>query len=273
MKSREATGLVTVLGIVTMVQALLSLTVLAAASIAPRITQAYDISPETIGYQISAIYFAASAGSIGAGVIVRRHGPAATSIIALILAAVGLAGLASGSLVMAVAASLCIGIGYSLTNPSAAHILDRHCPSRHRNLVFSIKQTSVPIGGTIAGLALPFLAEVAGWRVAMIAAAALCIAGCIMVAPFRHQWDSDRNPSVRFRGGVFAGLAELRINPGLRSLAITAFCFSAMQLSLMSYIVSTLVIDFHWSLCGGRRHGRNCAGFGRSGASALGLAG
>ncbi len=247
--TRSARGqLVVVLGVVTMVQALLSLTVLTAASIAPEITRAYAIGPETIGYQISIIYFAASAGSIIAGVVVRRFGPATTSMIALLVAGSGLVGLASGVLVMAALSALLIGIGYALTNPSAARILDKHCPPRHRNFVFSLKQTSVPIGGIIGGLALPFIAEAAGWRIAILTAAALCLVACVIVAPFRRRWDGGREQSARFRGSIFAGLAELRNNRGLRSLAITSFCFSAMQLSLMSYAVSTLVIDLQWTL-------------------------
>jgi MFS family permease len=248
MGSSHKTDFAVVLGTVTLVQALLSLAVLATASIGPIITQAYGIGPEIIGYQISAIYFAASVGSVGAGLIVRRYGPATTSIFALLLAAVGLIGLASGVLVIAAIAALCIGIGYSLTNPSAGQILERHCPSGRRNLVFSLKQTSVPIGGTIAGLALPLIAEVAGWRIAILSAAGLCLFACALVAPFRAQWDADKNRSVRFKTGIFEGLREVRINPGLRALATTSFCFSAMQLSLMSYVVSTLVIDFHWTL-------------------------
>lgn len=248
MGKSPAGQLAIVLGIVTMVQALLSLSVLAVASIAPMITQAYDIGPETIGYQISLIYFAASVGSIGASVVVRRYGPATTSMIALLIAAAGLAGLASGNLAIAALAAFFIGIGYALTNPSAACILDRHCPRGHRNFVFSLKQTSVPIGGIIGGLMLPFIAEAAGWRVAMLSAAVFCILACVIVAPFRRHWDGDHDPSQRFRGGVFAGLAELRTNGGLRSLAVTSFCFSAMQLSLMSYVVSTLVVDFKWTL-------------------------
>ncbi|WP_185805214.1 MFS transporter [Pontivivens nitratireducens] len=247
--TRSAKGqLVVVLGVVTMVQALLSLTVLAAASIAPEITQAYNIVPEMIGYQISIIYFAASAGSIVAGVVIRRFGPATTSMIALLIAASGLAGLASGLLIIAALSAFLIGVGYALTNPSAARILDKHCPPGHRNFVFSLKQTSVPIGGIIGGLALPFIAEAAGWRIAILTAACLCLIACVIVAPFRRRWDGEREQSVRFRGGIFAGLAELRHNRGLRSLAITSFCFSAMQLSLMSYVVSTLVIDLHWTL-------------------------
>ena len=240
--------LVVVLGVVTMVQALLSLTVLAAASIAPEITQAYEIGPETIGYQISIIYFAASAGSIVVGVVVRRFGPATTSMIALMIAASGFVGLASEILVIAALAAFLIGIGYALTNPSAARILDKHCPSGHHNFVFSLKQTSVPIGGIIAALAFPFIAEAAGWRMTILTAAGLCLIACVIVAPCRRRWDGEREQSVRFRGGIFAGLAELGRNRGLRSLAITSFCFSAMQLSLMSYVVSTLVIDLHWTL-------------------------
>ena len=139
-----------VLSVVTLVQALLSLAVLAAASIAPVVTAAYDINIETVGYQISLIYLAASLGSLISGVIVRRYGPARTSMACLLAAAIGLLLLATGVLAAAVLASVLIGLGYALTNPSAGQILDRHCPPGHRNFVFSIKQTAVPIGGVVA---------------------------------------------------------------------------------------------------------------------------
>ncbi len=237
-----------VLSVVTLVQALLSLAVLAAASIAPAITAAYAVNIETVGYQISLIYLAGSLGSLISGVIVRRYGPARTSMACLLTAAAGLLLLATGALASAVLASVLIGLGYALTNPSAGQILDRHCPPGHRNFVFSLKQTAVPIGGVVAGLSLPPLAEAFGWRIALLVPAAICLAACLVLWRLRDDWDVDREPKARFRGGVLSGLREMRRNAGLRSLAAVAFCFAAMQLSLMSYMVSTLVADLGWTL-------------------------
>ncbi|MEC7258156.1 MAG: MFS transporter, partial [Pseudomonadota bacterium] len=239
--------LVVVLAVVTLVQALLSMAVLSAPSIAPVITSAYEIGVETVGYQISLIYLAASVGSFGSGVVVRRYGPARTSMVSLVMAAVGLALMATGVVGIAVVASVLIGLGYALTNPSAGQILDRHCGPEHRNFVFSLKQTAVPIGGIAAGLILPALAEGVDWRMALAVPVCLCLLACLVVAPFRESWDVGREPNARFRGSVMAGIREVRQNPGLRSLAIVAFCFAAMQLSLMSYIVSTLVVDLGWT--------------------------
>ena len=44
-------------------------------------------------------------------------------------------------------------------------------------MVFSVKQTGVPVGGVIAGLAVPGLTEAAGPAWALLAIAALCLAG------------------------------------------------------------------------------------------------
>ena len=64
-------------------------------------------------------------------------------------------------------ASVAIGIGYGLNNPAASEMLSRFTPKRRRNIVFSLKQSGVPLGGILAALALPLLAQGLGWCVAL----------------------------------------------------------------------------------------------------------
>ena len=48
-----------------------------------------------------------------------------------------------------------MGFGYGMTNPSGAELLMRITPKRRRNIVYSIKQTGIPLGGMLAGAIAP----------------------------------------------------------------------------------------------------------------------
>ena len=161
-----AMGLVMLLGLVTGVQALATFAVLALPTLATVAAPHFGFGPETIGYQISIVYAAAALLSSVAGLYVRRHGAATMSILAMALSSVGLLGIATGSPVLAIAASSSIGAAYGLTNPAASHLLFRFAPRHRQNLVFALKQTGVPLGGILAALLLPRLAEAYGWPAA-----------------------------------------------------------------------------------------------------------
>jgi MFS family permease len=70
-------------------------------------------------------------------------------------------------------ATLSIGIGYGLTNPTSAQVLSQHASERHRGLIFSIKQTGVPIGVALAGLLIPIFLGWFSWRGAVVAVSAV----------------------------------------------------------------------------------------------------
>ena len=158
--------------------------------------------------------------------------------------------MALGGLPGAAAGSALVGLGYGLTNPAASQVLGRLAPPMRRNLVFSVKQSGVPLGAALAGLALPALALALGWRAAagMVAVAlALAAAG---LGVFRPAWDAGRDPAAPLRAGAGGGMALLRARPGLAGLAATAALFSAVQLSLGAYAVTMLVEEFGWGAVG-----------------------
>ncbi|MDX5361570.1 MAG: MFS transporter, partial [Alphaproteobacteria bacterium] len=245
---RPPGGLPLTLAAVTGVQAFATLAVLALATVAPIAADSFPVGAEMVGYQVSLIYVAAALMSAVAGTIVRRWGPGAASIFALALSAAGILGIASGSLFVVVAASLLLGVGYGLTNPSSSSILQRVTPPARRNLVFSLKQTGVPLGGILAGLMLPPLTEAIGWQAAFAVAAALIVALMVLLLPLRPQWDVEREPSHPFRGTMLNGLALVWRQPELRALSFMGFCFATTQLCLMAFTVTMLVQDLGWSL-------------------------
>ena len=80
--------------------------------------------------------------------------------------------------------------------------------------MFSIKQAGVPLGGVIAGLAIPPLIEAFGWRTALVIAAAGAIAATVLMLPFRKRIEAPREPR--------AGAAGIRIDLAVPLRALTS---------------------------------------------------
>ncbi|CAO3382252.1 MFS transporter [Azospirillum argentinense] len=233
---------------VTSVQTVATLSVLTLATVAPLAAASLGVGSEAVGYQISVIYSAAALVSAFAGLVVRRWGAGTVGVLALALGLVGCLGLATGSLWVAALASVLLGIGYGLVNPSSSHLLNRFTPPARRNLVFSLKQTGVPLAGVLAGLTLPGIGEIAGWRGAALAVAAMFALLLVLFAPGRRVWDDDRSPGLPIRGNLMEGPRLVWRVPALRGFALMGFFFSAIQLSLMAFTVNMLVHDLHWSI-------------------------
>lgn len=233
---------------VTGVQAIATLAVLTMATVAPLAAVSLGVGAEAVGYQISIIYGAAALTSAVAGLLVRRWGAGTVGVLALVLGLLGCLGLVTGLLWVAALASVLIGVGYGLVNPSSSHLLNRFTPPVRRNLVFSLKQTGVPLAGVLAGLTLPAIGEFAGWHGAALAVAALFAVLLALVAPGRRVWDDDRTPGLILRGNLTAGPRLVWREPALRGFALMGFCFSAVQLSLMAFTVTMLVHDLGWPI-------------------------
>ena len=151
-----------VLLITTTVQTLVTMNVVIPAAIAPELAAMLGVKPSLIGLQIGITYFGAAALSSMSGTLVRRWGALRTSQLALMLSATGAGLMAVPSLtVLAVGTILC-GFGYALTNPPASHLLARVTSTKDRNFLFSVKQTSVPLGGVAAGVMAPPVALAMG---------------------------------------------------------------------------------------------------------------
>ena len=244
----SAEPLLPLLAVITAVQMLATFTVFALPTMAPKAAVTLGVAPQWIGYQMSVIYLAAASISPYAGVIVRRYGAGTASLVAMALCAAGVCGLASGNLAITAAASITIGLGYGLTNPSAAHLLLRYAPPGRRNLIFAIKQAGVPLGGIIAALLLPRLSIAIGWQNAVLASSLMLLALMWPLWRRRARWDDDRDPATRLQDGGLRGLGVIVGDPVLRSLAITGLCFAGFQVCLMAFAMTLLVTELGWSL-------------------------
>jgi len=237
-----------VVGATTSVQAAMSLAVLMLAAIAPAVAASLGIPASRIGFQIAIVFGSASLFSMIVGSLVRRWGACRTSQVSLLLGLAGCA-LATVPSVAAVAlASVFIGVGYAMTNPSASHLLSRFAGRRHRNIIFSIKQTGVPIGGAVAGLLGPPLAVHFGWRAVPVAVGATLLALMLALQARRALWDDDRDPGRRILGNLLEGAVVIWKRAPIRWLVSASFFYTVTQLCLVAFLVTLLVEDVHMTL-------------------------
>ncbi|HEY1231582.1 MAG TPA: MFS transporter, partial [Ramlibacter sp.] len=141
-----------------------------------------------------------------------------------------------------------VGLGYGPVTPASSHLLARTTPAHRMSLVFSLKQTGVPLGGVLAGALVPLLLGW-GWQVALLCVAIANLACALVAQPLRRELDADRDARQPFVVGHLAKPVRLVLShPELRRLAGCSFVFSIAQLSLTTYLVTYLNVTLGYSL-------------------------
>lgn len=231
------------------IQAMVAMALLTLPSMAPTVAQALTISPAYIGLYIALAYVGAMTASLAAGPAVVRYGAIRVSQACLLLCAAGLALSTVPSISAIATGALLMGIGYGPITPASSHLLSRTTPAHRMSLVFSIKQTGVPVGGALAGAIVPSLQLFAGWQQALLAVAAANVVCAIVAQPLRAEFDADRDSTRRLAAGNFAQPIRLVLaHPALRMLASCSFVFSIAQLSLTTYLVTYLTDSLAYGL-------------------------
>jgi len=229
------------LAVTLAIQAMVSMALLTLPVMAPVVADALGVSSVYVGVYVAIVYVGAILASLAAGTAVARYGAIRVSQAGLLICALGLALCAVNSVPVIALGALLIGIGYGPVTPASSHLLARTTPARSLSLVFSLKQTGVPLGGVLAGLIVPSLLLVTGWQGALLLVSLLCLVCAFIAQPMRQEMDSDCNPKCPLSLGNLA--QPLRLVLSHRALAMLATCsffFSATQLSLVTYLVTFL---------------------------------
>ncbi|MDE1904626.1 MAG: MFS transporter [Alphaproteobacteria bacterium] len=222
------------------IQALATLMVLAPPVFAGLAAPDFGISANHIGVFTAVVYAAAVLSTGMSGGPVRRYGAIRVSQAALLIGAAGLALLASASIWLGLIGAVFIGVGYGPMTPASSHLLIRQTPPARRALVFSIKQTGVPLGGALAGLVVPPLAIPFGWRGAALAVAAVSALLAIVCEPLHKSLDDDADPKAAGGSHIVAAVNMVLGEPVLRRLALASLSYSAMQLCVSAFVVNFL---------------------------------
>jgi MFS family permease len=212
------------------------------AVVAPLVIAELHADPAWVGVYYGVSAAASLFAQMGCGSFILRYGALRMSQVALVLLGGGMATATSGGLLGFGASAIVGGGGAAVSTPTSSQLLGRVSPPRLAPLVFSIKQTAVPAGVLICGFLGPAMAGALGWRGAMLATAAACVAGAVMLQPLRRRFDDDRLPSRRFRLSDFrTTIASVLRARELRRLSFACFAFNGVQSVFTAYFVTYLV--------------------------------
>lgn len=207
------------------------------AVIAPPILLELKIDPSWLGVYVGIIAAVSLAVQAGCGSVIVKYGALRISQVTLLVTGLGLVLAMPGLIVLMVLSAIAIGISASST-PASSHLLGKYAPAKYAPLIFSIKQTAVPVGLLTAGLVGPILTDLYGWRSALMSVVGVCVLFAIVLELMRDEFDNDRDSTRKFQLSDFKGTIGLVLRRGeLRSLALGCFAFVGLQTTFIAYFV------------------------------------
>ncbi|MEY3428408.1 MAG: Hexuronate transporter [Pseudomonadota bacterium] len=231
------------------IQAMVAMALLTLPVMAPVAAKALEVSPALVGVYVAITYAGAMFASLTSGTTVSRLGPIRVSQLGLILCAIGLCLCAVPWLPAIGLGALLIGLGYGPITPASSQILARTTQPSQMALVFSIKQTGVPVGAMMAGAIVPSLMLGIDWQWSLVAVAMACVVSAALSQPLREALDDLRQASLTFQMSTLT--TPLRMVLGHRALSTMAACsfmFSMVQMSLTTYLVTYLHDDLAYGM-------------------------
>ena len=231
------------------IQAMVAMALLTLPVMAPVVAEAMQVSPALVGLYVSVTYAGAMVSTLMGGATVARLGAIRVSQWGLLLCALGLLLCAVPWFPAMVLGAVLIGLGYGPITPASSHLLARTTPKHQMSLVFSLKQTGVPLGSMLAGALVPPLLLIVNWQASLAAVALVCVLCAWLSQGLRADLDSDRQSDapVHWRS-LIQPIRLVLAHRDLLTMASCSFMFSMVQLSLTTYLVTFLHDDLSYGL-------------------------
>jgi MFS family permease len=221
------------------IQIMISVSVLALGVMMPAVAADLAIDPKLVGIFTAIIYGVAAVTALAAAEPIVRLGAVRISQIALLMAAIGLAFNALAMIPATVLAVAFIGAAQGPINPASAHVLAQRVPREWFGMVFSLKQTGVPIGFAIAGLVFPLLLGLYGWRTASLVAAGAAVLTAVAVEGLRSKLDVVV-AAGKASPGIWRSIRFVFAHRELRVLGLSAVIYVVAQHTFTFYLVTYL---------------------------------
>jgi nitrate/nitrite transporter NarK len=248
-RSQAIYNLYLALGAMTAQQSLATLGRSTVPLIAAAIVADLAVDPALVGVYLAIGSVAGFLTTMGCGGFILRFGALRMTQVGMAALGAGLAITTAGWLPLFALGAFIGGLGQAISTPSSSHLLGRLSPRHLAPLIFSIKQTGVPAGLMLAGVVAPALAIAAGWRVALLVIAGLCILTVVALQPLRARFDTDRNPAQPLSpADIRANVAGVLRDPALRTMCVAMFSFVGLQTLFTGFFVLYLVRGLGYDL-------------------------
>jgi MFS family permease len=215
-------------------QAAVSLVGFGLPSIGPALIDEYDLSLAGLGAVLAAFLFGSGLAIMPVGVIVDRYGSRVPLVAGSLLAALGLAAAALAPVTGVVFVGLFLtGVGSTVVPSAGFGALFRAYGPERRAWALGMRQTGVPIGGTVAAALLPAIQHAWGVRYAFVACGA-----AVLILGVGFALVADASPPPHARPGV--ELHRLVRAPGMVRLLVVATCYVIVLQSVLVFTVPSL---------------------------------
>jgi MFS family permease len=189
------------------------------------------------GVFISMVYGVGIASALLSPGFIIRYGAVRVSQFILLATLAMLLAAAAGSVVSIAIGAALLGLAYGAAAPASTHLLVPRTPPGVMNLVLSLRQIGVPLGGVLAGLAMVPLTLALGWREALLWQAVPVAALLLLIQIPRARWDSGRDPGrAIIHRRLAAPVALLAESTAIRRLAFASFVYSGLQLCFIAFM-------------------------------------
>ena len=227
--------------------------------LADRIAENFDISRAWLGLYLFVQNIASIITAMCCGGFILRYGAVRISQWALLMMGGSLIIISLKIIWLYPIGAVLLGLGGVLT-PASSHLLARVCPPKIAALIFSIKQTGVPLGSLVGGLLLPFLIGISIYvasfktSIHVDAFGAAFVTGLlvylivIILQAVRSYFDSDRQPNVKISFSNITKTMKMVIStPELRDLAFGSFAFGGLQSIFAGFFILFLIDGLGYS--------------------------
>ncbi len=231
------------------VQTLATMALYSMPTLAPEVARDLQVNGVLVGGFIATAYGVGILSALLSPGLIRRHGGVRATQ-AVLLAACGMLVLAASSTGIAslACAAAVLGLGYGAAAPASTHLLVPHTPRAVFNMIMSLRQIGVPLGGVFAALLLPPLVPVLGWRGALAAELVPLMLLILLMEKPRRRWDADRDPGVRPWGRTLLQPFLLLRDRRILRLSVAGFVYSGLSISFVAFMTVHLTTVMEYNL-------------------------
>ncbi|MDB5591331.1 MFS transporter, partial [Enterovirga sp.] len=222
--------------------AIVSMISLAPPIMAAAVVATYGFSPELTGLYTGLVFLFALLTTLVSAPLINRFGPLRLTAVCLVLAGIGMAVFGAAGIPGLLVGGMVIGLAYGPMTPASSHAISSHAQSPRFSLIVSIRQTSIPIGGVLAGLCVPALVVRIGWSGAcLVLAGAAGISALVfyLLSPALRRERPARRVAGRLN--VLQPIRFVLSHRTLLTLSCASTMFAAVQLVASSFLVIYLV--------------------------------
>jgi MFS family permease len=221
-------------------QTLATMALFSLPAIAPAVASALQVNGELVGLFVALAYGVGIVSALLSPNFIHRYGGVRALQGVLGATAVMLLLAAGGSVAWFGVAAVALGLGYGAAAPASTHLLVPHTPARVFNMVMSLRQIGVPLGGVLGSLLLPPLVLRIGWREALLAEIPAVLMLVMLLQIPRRRWDTDLQPGRRLFGRTLLAPFGLLRNAQMLRLSTASFIYSGTQLCFVAFTTTQL---------------------------------